>query len=284
MIPLIINDVAILGLGIIGLRACQRLSESGYQVRSWNRTPKRQDTDFATASEAIQSAQIISIYLKDSIAVRSIIAEIADQLQPGQIVLNHATVDLPTTLWFAEICAANGCSFLDAPFTGSKIAAENGQLFYYTGGDPALAANVQPYLSVTSRGQLHSGEVGTATVLKLATNLVIACTTQALAEALAIATSHGVASECLIQGISENACSSVLSQMKLPLMVAGDFAPHFALANMLKDTGYMLDLAAAAGLNTPSIAAVSQRLKTLCDAGLGDYDFSVLAKPYLQPA
>jgi len=186
----------------------------------------------ATPEAAIEGAAIISIYLKDAPAVRGIFARIEAALKPGQIVLNHATVDLETTIWLDEICGARGCQFLDTPFTGSKIASATGQLLYYTGGDSGLAQELKSYLSVTSRGQLHCGSIGTATVVKMA---------------------------------------------------AGDYETHFSLANMGKDSRYMLALAESAGLDTPAIAAVSRRMEKLSAEGLGDLDFSAVAKPYLQP-
>ncbi len=283
MIALSEKRVAVLGLGIIGSRACARLHAHGWQVTCWNRTPKGSAGETATPEAAIQGAAIISIYLKDAPALREIFTQLETLLAPGQIVLNHATVDLETTMWLDEICRARGCRFLDTPFTGSKVASANGQLVYYTGGDPALAKELEPYLNVTSRGQLHCGQVGAATVVKLATNLISACTVQALAESLAIATHHGVTADCLIQAVSENASASVLSGMKLPLMAAGNYDTHFSLANMGKDSRYMLALAQSAGLETPAIAAVSRRMEELSAAGLGDMDFSALAKPYLQP-
>ena len=283
MIALSEKRVAVIGLGIIGSRACARLLADGWQVTCWNRTPKGSTGEMATPEAAIQGAAIISIYLKDAPAVREIFTQLETRLTPGQIVLNHATVDLETTLWLDEICRTRGCRFLDTPFTGSKVASANGQLVYYTGGDPALAKELELYLNVTSRGQLHCGQVGAATVVKLATNLISACTVQALAESLAIATHHGVTADCLIQAVSENASASVLAAMKLPMMAAGNYDTHFSLANMGKDSRYMLALAQSAGLETPAIAAVSKRMEALTAAGLGDMDFSAVAKPYLQP-
>ena len=67
--------------------------------------------------------------------------------------------------------------------------------------------------------------------------------------------------------------------MKLPTMAKGDFDTHFSLSNMLKDSRYALEL--ASGLDTPAIAAVSERMKQLCEEGLADLDYSALAKPYL---
>ena len=283
MTALTTKRTAVLGLGIIGSRASSRLQAGGWQVASWNRTPKGIAGETTTPEAAIEGASIISIYLKDAPAVREILTQLEAQLAPGQIVLNHATVDLETTLWLDEICRARSCQFLDTPFTGSKIASANGQLVYYTGGDLALAKELEAYLNVTSRGQLHCGQVGAATVVKLATNLISACTVQALAESLAIATRHGVSADCLLQAVAENASASVLSGMKLPMMAAGDYDTHFSLANMGKDSRYMLALAHSAGLETPAIAAVSKRMEDLTAAGLGDMDFSAVAKPYLQP-
>ena len=121
-------------------------------------------------------------------------------------------------------------------------------------------------------------------MVKLATNLISACTVQALAESLAITTRHGVSADTLIKAVAENASSSVLSGMKLPMMAAGDFDTHFSLDNMGKDSRYMLALADSAGIETPAIAAVSKRMTELSAAGLGDLDFSAVAEPYLDKA
>ncbi len=272
---------AVLGLGIIGSRACSRLTDAGWRVSCWNRTPKGVAGEAAAPEEAIEDASVISIYLKDVPAVREVVGRIEGFLKPGQIILNHATLDLETTLWLEKVAHVHGCRFLDTPFTGSKLASANGQLVYYTGGDVELSIELEPYLSVTSKSRLHTGGVGTATVTKLATNLISACTVQALAESLAIATRHGVSVDCLIEAVSLNASSSVLAGMKLPTMAVGNFETHFSLANMGKDSRYMLALAESAGLETPAIAAVSKRMHELSGQGLGDLDFSVVAKPYL---
>lgn len=273
---------AVLGLGIIGSRAKARLDTAGWEVLCWNRTPKQLPGEQATPESAVESADHVSIYLKDVDAVRDVMARVAGVLKPGAVVMNHATVDLKTTLWLDQLCTAAGCRFLDTPFTGSKLASESGQLFFYTGGDRSLVDEVESYLLAMGRGTLHCGGVGSATVLKLATNLISACTVQAMAESLAIATHHGVAAEVLIRAVSENACASMLTAMKFPMMANGNYETHFSMSNMGKDSRYMLALAEEAGLETPSIAAVSRRMADLCEKGLAELDFSALAKPYLE--
>lgn len=280
MTPPAADRAAVLGLGIIGSRAAARLSDGGWQVACWNRTPKGLPGEVPTAAAAVAGAAVISLYLKDAPAVREVVTEIAPGLGAGQIVLNHSTVDLATTQWLDQVCRERGCQFLDVPFTGSKLAAASGQLVYYTGGDEGLVRQVEPYLRLTGKDLLPCGGVGAATVVKLATNLISACTVQALAEALAIATRHGVTAECFIGAVAGNFCGSPLSGFKLPTMAAGEFETHFALDNMRKDSVYALALAAAAGLETPAIQAVSGRMAELCAAGLGGLDYSALAQPY----
>lgn len=275
------KSAAVLGLGIIGSRALERLRDGGWRVKGWNRTPKGLPDEVESPEEAVAGADVISIYLKDRSAVREVFGRIFGTLREGQIVLNHATVDLATTRWLDEKCREAGCRFLDAPFTGSKNASADGQLMYYVGGSSGLAAEVEPYLLATGKGLLPCGEVGTATVVKLATNLISACTVQALAEALAISVSHGVPAEVFQEAVARNAHASGLSAMKLPGMASGEFDAHFSMSNMWKDSSYAIALANEAGLEVPAICSVSTRMRKLCDEGLGDLDFSALAKPYL---
>jgi 3-hydroxyisobutyrate dehydrogenase-like beta-hydroxyacid dehydrogenase len=127
---------------------------------------------------------------------------------------------------------------------------------------------------------MHCGEVGTATVTKLATNLISASTLQAMSEALVIARQHGVKSEVFTEAAIRNGSGSPLMAMKYPGMLKGDFEPHFTMANMLKDSRYALALAEAAGVELPGLAVVSQKLREMCERGMSDLDYSALVKAY----
>jgi len=278
------QTAAILGLGIIGSRTFSRLSEEGWKVKTWNRTAKGLAGETATPEEAIQGAAIISLFLKDVSAVREVVERIRPHLAAGQIVLNHSTIDLETTLWLDEVCRAQGCRFLDTPFTGSKDASASGKLFYYAGGETALIQKVTPYLMITGRGILPCGNVGDATVIKLSMNLVSACVIQAVSEALAISTRLGVSKEVFEKAAADSAFASPVVAMKLPGMLKGDYETHFSLSNMAKDSRYALELAEQAGIEVPAITAVSERMAEVAADGQGDFDYSVLAKPYLEQA
>ncbi len=274
------KKVAVLGLGIVGSRVRERLITAGYSVRCWSRTQRGLEGEKETPEEAVADADLVSVYLKDTPMVREVFAKAKDSLKQGAVVMNHSTIDLPTTLWLAEQCAAKGCDFLDAPFTGSKDASAAGQLLYYTGGDEELVAKVSDFLAVTSKGRIHCGEVGAATVTKLATNLISACTVQAMSEAMAIAVRHGVSPEIFAEAATRNGSGSALMAMKYPGMIKGDFEPHFTMANMWKDSRYALALAESSGVELPAITAVSARMGAMCEDGFADLDFSALAKAY----
>ncbi len=274
------EKVAVLGLGIVGSRVRELLVEAGYLVSCWSRTQRGLDGEKESPEAAVEGAGLVSLYLKDVPMVREVFAKAKAGLKPGMIVMNHSTIDLPTTIWLAEQCAAKGCDFLDVPFTGSKDASAAGQLLYYTGGDEELLEKVSDFLAVSSKGRIHCGEVGTATVTKLGTNLISACTVQAMSEALAIAKKHGVEPEVFTEAAIKNGSGSPLMAMKYPGMLAGDFEPHFTMANMWKDSCYALALAESAGVNLPAITAVSARMGEMCGDGFADLDFSALAKAY----
>lgn len=276
-------NIAVLGLGIIGSRAAANLRKAEIgTVQTWNRTPKGLPGECASVEEAAENADLILLFLKDAAAVREVAARVFALPGKERILVNHATIDLATTKWLAAECAARGIGFLDCPFTGSREAAAAAGLVYYAGGPAELVDRVEPVLLKSGKSVLRTGEAGTATIVKLVTNLISACTVQALAEALATATRHGITPEALTEAVGMNASGSVLAAMKLPTMAKGDFDTHFSLSNMLKDSRYVLELAKEAGIETPAIRTVSARMQELCENGLADRDYSALAAPYLE--
>lgn len=274
------RTICILGLGIVGSRVRERLIEAGYYVNCWSRTFRDLKGEARTPEEAVKGADIVSLYLKDAPMVRETFERAKKGLNETALVINHSTVDLQTTKWLQRECETKGYQFLDIPFTGSKDAAQAGQLLYYTGGDEAIIEQVSDYLAVSSKGRFHCGEIGTATITKLGTNLISACTIQAMSEAMVIAKKNGVAPEIFANAAIQNGSGSALMAMKYPGIIADEFSPHFTLANMLKDSKYALQLAADVGVGLPSISLVSERMAKLCDEGFGELDFSALSKGY----
>jgi 3-hydroxyisobutyrate dehydrogenase/glyoxylate/succinic semialdehyde reductase len=274
-------NITVFGMGIIGSRCADNWQQAGETVTRWNRTPKELPDFVADAAEAARTSDVLSFYLKDAQALRSVFEQIRPVLGTRHLLMNHSTIDLPTTLWLAEQCAAIGCAFVDAPFTGSKIAATDGKLMYYLAGADAAVARAEKILTPTASAKIPMGACGNATVIKLATNLIAACQIQAISEALGLSLAHGISKEAFEQVITQHGTASALAKMKLPGMLAGDFDTHFSLDNMRKDSVYALEFAQQMGLSLPAMSTVSRRMTELCQEGLAAQDYTALASPYL---
>lgn len=272
------KDVGVLGLGIIGSRVAESLRRANHNVFVWSRSAKPVPNFMASAREVAELVKIVQIFVRDAEALIEVVKDMHPVMKPHHIVCCHSTVSLEAVKEAGDILADTGAIFLDAPFTGSKMAAEKGELVYYVSGHEEGLKSVQPILEVSSKAITRFGNrIGDATVLKIATNLVSSSIVGALAEAAAITQHHGISLEKLQVAFQNNANNSGLIQMKLPTMMSGDYAPHFSLKNMLKDARYAQELARAKKLETPVIDTVEKVMEAAEKAGCGEDDFSVMA-------
>lgn len=273
-------SVGVIGLGIIGSRVAECLRRANLDVYVWNRTTKAESNFLASPYEIAQIAQVVQIFVRDSEALLQVMREMQPALNEQHVVLCHSTVSVQSVKEAAAIAREKGAAFLDAPFTGSKIAAEKGELVYYIGGEEPVLESVKPVLEASSKKILHLGKTGDATILKIATNLISAAVVEALAEALAITKAHDVSPEKLMESLAFNANGSPLINMKLPNMISRSYNAHFSLKNMLKDARYAQALAVEKNLSLPVLNATAQVMDEQALAGKGELDFSVVMEHF----
>lgn len=271
------RTVGVLGLGIIGRRVADACRRAGLPVVAWNRTRRRGLATVSNPTEVAEAAHVLQIFVTDDAALESVVAALRPALTKDHVVMNCSTVSLEATRAADAAVRATGAAFLDAPFTGSKLAAEAGQLVYYIGGPSSVLTRSQWALEPSAKAIIPLGKVGDATVIKIATNLISSIAVEALAEALALVSAHGITGTAFLGAMEHNANNSGLSRMKLPCMLTGEFEPHFSLKNMWKDAGFAERLAQAAGLEVPALTLVRTRMGALVGQGRGEEDFSVLA-------
>ncbi|MEO6872083.1 MAG: NAD(P)-binding domain-containing protein, partial [Chthoniobacterales bacterium] len=161
------KNVGLIGLGIIGTRVAATLRKRGFRVFVWNRTPKPEQNFLGSPVEVAELCDVIQIFVGDDEALLSIAQQLSPGLHAQHIVLAHSTVAPETTRAAAEIVQRRGARFLEAPFTGSKVAAGNGQLVYYIGGDEAALKQARPVLEGSSKEIIPIGEIGDASVMKV---------------------------------------------------------------------------------------------------------------------
>ena len=272
------QNVGILGLGIIGSRVADNLRKAGHEVFVWSRSARPVPNFLASPHEVAEVAGIIQIFVRDSASLIEAIEDMKPALKAGHLIMNHATVSKKATLEAAQMVEKTGAAYLDAPFTGSKMAAQNGKLCYYIGGSDLLLERARPVLAASAAKILPLGAIGDAMVLKIVTNLVSAVIVEAVAEAADITMANGISLERLHEALESNANYSTLIGMKLPAIIKSDFEPHFALRNMLKDADFARELAAEANLKTPALDCTAAAMRAGVDAGKGDLDFSVIGQ------
>lgn len=274
------QTVGVIGLGIIGSRVAEGLRGAGYHVYVWNRSPKPEPNFLSSAEEVARMAEVIQIFVRDGEALREVVESMAEALTEKHLVINHATVDPASAKVADDLVGARGAAFLNAPFTGSRLAAEKGSLIYYAGGDPQTVERARPLLETSAREVIFVGEVQDAAVLKIATNLIGAATVQALAEAYAITTASGVDPQRLVEALEHHGAGSILTATKLPSIIAGDYEPHFSLDNMMKDAQFAISLGNQLKLDLPALSTTASVMFKSVQKGWGDEDFSVLARHY----
>ena len=274
------KNVGVIGLGIIGQRVVDNLRERGFHVFVWNRTPRPVPNFVGSPSEVAELCDLIQIFVSDDEALLQMVQRITRELGPNHVVMAHCTVSPDTMRAAAEIVEKRGARFLDAPFTGSKTAAEKGQLVYYVGGDEAALRQARPVLEASSKEIIEIGKVGDATTVKVATNMVTAASVQAAAEALALISKSGLPVEKFADAMRNNGSNSSTLDMKLPMMMEGNFEPHFSVKHMLKDVVIATRLARSFGLEFGATDASRHGLTEEMRQGRGDDDYSSLCRQY----
>jgi 3-hydroxyisobutyrate dehydrogenase-like beta-hydroxyacid dehydrogenase len=274
------KHVGVIGLGIIGQRVTNNLREHGFHVFVWNRTPRPVPNFVGSPSEVAELCNFIQIFVSDDEALLEMVQRISRDLGSNHIVMAHCTVSPDTMRAAAEIVGRRGAQLLDAPFTGSKGAAEKGQLVYYVGGDADALQQARPILQASSKEIIEIGAVGDATTVKVATNMVTASTVQGAAEALALIAKAGLPAEKFVEAMRNNGTNSATLDMKLPMMIEGTFEPHFSVKHMLKDVGIATRLARLLGLQVGATEAARQALLEEMRHDRGNDDYSSLFRQY----
>ncbi len=271
------KTIGVIGLGIIGGVWARHYATAGVLAGAWNRTAQPEFPAWkATAAEVARAADVIQIVVADPVAVRAVLAEIAPELGAGKIVVQSSTIDPASSAEFAATATARGARYLEAPFSGSKPAAEQKLSVFFLGGDAALSAEVEPLLALVSAHRFAIGTPEQAAAFKLATNLNVAAQMAGLAETLTIARHAGIADDVFFTVLAKHTSYSPLTKLKEPKLRAGDFAPQFSVKHMHKDMRLAAKMAGCDDF--PMLDAVRETLKTAEARGLGDEDFSAIIK------
>ena len=192
--------VGFIGLGNMGQGMADNLLAKGADLTVFTRTPSKiaamegkGASAALSAGDIAEKVDLLFTCLTDIPTSRLvIIGEIAESARPGQIVADHSTVNIKTSVDSAAALAAKGAAFLDAPISGGSGRAADGTLSIMVGGDNQAFATAKPFLEMMGKNIWHMGKTGTGTAMKLVNQLLVGVHSLAAAEAFAFANASGL--------------------------------------------------------------------------------------------
>ncbi len=273
------------GLGVMGGPMAGHLIKAGHEVAGFNRSPdkaqawaERTGGRYAgTAREAANGAEIFVLCVGRDNDVAEVVADALPTLAEGAVLVDHTTTSARVAREMAELCAATGRQFIDAPVSGGEAGAVNGQLSVMAGGDPAAFARAEPVLMAYSKAVKLMGPAGSGQLTKMVNQICIAGTVQGLAEAMHFAKSAGLDTAAVHEAIGKGAAQSWQMDNRWATMAENRFDFGFAVDWMRKDLGLVLEEARANGSHLALTALIDQFYSEVQAMGGSRWDTSSLA-------
>jgi 3-hydroxyisobutyrate dehydrogenase len=275
-----------LGLGIMGSGMAGRVLGGGFPLVVYNRNSAkaaplvgRGAKLAATPKEAAAQADIVISVVSDDDASRGIWLGENGALAgavPGSILIESSTLTVGWIQQLAQSSAQKKCEFLDAPVTGSKPHAANGELFFLIGGSAAALEKAKPVLTVMSRAMLHLGANGSGARMKLINNFVCGVQAAALAEAATLIQKGGLDAEKAFSVLTNGAPGSPLVKTLSERVASANTDVNFELRLMAKDLGYAIDEASRNQMTLETATAARAIFVRAIEKGYGNKDMSAV--------
>jgi len=182
------------------------------------------------------------------------------------------------TKGFAQRINALGCEYLDAPVSGGEVGAKNAALTIMVGGSQTAFDAVQPLFALMGKNITLVGGNGDGQTCKIANQIIVALTIEAVGEALVFASKSGADPAKVRQALMGGFAASRILEVHGERMIKRTFDPGFRIALHQKDLSLALDGARALGIALPS-TAVAQQLFNACAAQGGTaWDHSAMVR------
>lgn len=266
--------IGFIGLGIMGTPMAANLIKGGHDLTVQTRSKVPQDLldagarAAANAAEVARAADIIILMVPDTPDVEAVLFGengVADGLSKGKIVVDMSSISPVATKDFAARINALGCEYLDAPVSGGEVGAKAGTLTIMVGGNQAAFDTVKPLFDLMGKNVTLVGGNGDGQTTKVANQIIVALTIEAVGEALVLAAKAGADPAKVRQALMGGFASSRILEVHGERMIQRTFEPGFRIALHQKDLNLALSTARQLGVALPS-TAVAQELFNTCAA------------------
>lgn len=278
------ENIAFLGMGLMGNPMANRLVSAGFPVTVWNRTRAKADSVVAAgakwADSPVQAANsadvLITMLTNDKSFEEAVIASgAARALARGSVVVDMSTTSPNAARDQAAKLASLGIAFVDAPVSGGTRGAAAGTLAIMAGGPAEIFARLARIFKPMGNAR-RVGDVGAGQLCKLANQLIVAVTIGAVAEALVLAEKGGVDPAAVRDALTGGFADSRILTEHGKRMIARDFTPGGLVTNQLKDLNAAHAVADSLNITLPMLNTVHALFQNLHDHGGKDLDHSAL--------
>lgn len=266
--------IGFIGLGIMGTPMAANLIQGGHDLTVQTRSKVPQSLldagarPPANAAEVARAADIIILMVPDTPDVEAVLFGengVAEGLSKGKIVVDMSSISPVATKDFAARINALGCEYLDAPVSGGEVGAKAGTLTIMVGGNQAAFDTVKPLFDLMGKNVTLVGGNGDGQTTKVANQIIVALTIEAVGEALVLAAKAGADPAKVRQALMGGFASSRILEVHGERMIQRTFEPGFRIALHQKDLNLALSTARQLGVALPS-TAVAQELFNTCAA------------------
>jgi len=278
--------IGFVGLGIMGRPMAQNLINGGHELFVYGkRTVPPEIHDSATVLDRLKAvaehAEIIIIMVPDTPDVRDVLFSadgIAAGLSPGKTVIDMSSISPIDTKVFAAEVAQKGCDYVDAPVSGGEVGAKAASLTIMVGGSEAAFQRVKPLFELMGKNITLVGDVGAGQTTKVANQIIVALTIEAVGEALLFASKAGADPAKVRQALMGGFASSRILEIHGERMIKRTFDPGFRIELHQKDLSLALAGARALNLSLPNTATTQELFNAAAALGGKGWDHSGLVQ------
>lgn len=272
-------NLGFIGLGIMGKPMAGHLVKGGHKVYVYDINPAPLQELVAkgaigckSSKEVAERSEIIIIMVPDTPDVEQVLfgaAGVAEGVKKGSIVVDMSSISPIATKEFARKLADLGVEMLDAPVSGGQVGAENATLSIMVGGKAEIFEKVKPIFELMGKNIVHIGGHGDGQTCKVANQIVVALTIEAVSEALVFASKAGADPKKVRQALLGGFAQSRILDLHGERMINRSFKPGFRIQLHRKDLNLALQAARQLGVCLPS-TAIAQELFNAVVAQEGD--------------
>ena len=282
------TSIGFIGLGIMGKPMAGHLLDGGHTVvTSTHRSEPPAELlgkglqTVASSKAVAQEADVIITMVPDTPQVEEVLFGddgVAAGLSAGKLVIDMSSISPIATKEFAKRINELDCDYLDAPVSGGEVGAKAASLTIMVGGTDEAFERAAPLFELMGKNVTLVGGNGVGQTTKVANQIVVALTIEAVAEALVFASKAGADPAKVRQALMGGLASSRILEVHGERMIKRTFDPGFRIELHQKDLNLALQGAKTLGVSLPNTATAQELFNACCANGGAGWDHSGMVR------